>query len=232
MNPEIIRCWDAVTEDTFLRQIYPARKPAVLRGLSIGPCTALWDSDYLSKKGGSREVKIHVSPNSHMDFLNKNFCYRTLPFCELVKRVSRPIQDDFFFHETELYYLRSLGADARKEPANLETQFPELAEDVNLPILFRREAFFSSVLRIASPKLCLWTHYDVMDNLLIQVRGRKRAVLFHPNDSDYLYLKGDKSRVLDIDKPDLEMYPDFPKARRYEAILNPGDVLFIPGVYT
>lgn len=30
-----------------------------------------------------------------------------------------------------------------------------------------------------------------MDNFLIQVRGRKRAVLFHPNDLEYLYMKGE-----------------------------------------
>lgn len=40
---------------------------------------------------------------------------------------------------------------------------------------------------------------------------------------------GDKSEVLDIDSPDLQLYPDFVKACRYECILEPGDLLFIPG---
>lgn len=40
---------------------------------------------------------------------------------------------------------------------------------------------------------------------------------------------GDKSEVLDIDSPDLERFPDFVKARRFECILEPGDLLFIPG---
>lgn len=40
---------------------------------------------------------------------------------------------------------------------------------------------------------------------------------------------GDKSEVLDVDTPDLDRFPDFVKARRYECVLNPGDLLFIPG---
>ncbi|CAN7985964.1 unnamed protein product [Ixodes hexagonus] len=236
---ERIEVWEAANEETFRRDIYSARKPAILRGVSIGPCQRLWDSEYLSKHGGTQPVKVHVSPNRHMNFLDKNFVYRTLPFDELVKRSSRSVQDEYFLCETELYYLRSLGADCRKQPANIHVEFPELAKDITLPNFFPEEAFFSSVLRVASPQLCLWTHYDVMDNFLIQVRGRKRAVLFHPNDLEYLYMKGnfptlvegDKSQVLDIDNPDLERYPDFLKATRYEAVLEPGDILFIPALW-
>jgi len=49
----------------------------------------------------------------------------------------------------------------------------------------------------------------VMDNLLVQVSGRKRVVLFSPRDASNLYLIGDKSQVLDIDTPDLSAYPHF-----------------------
>lgn len=40
---------------------------------------------------------------------------------------------------------------------------------------------------------------------------------------------GDKSEVVDIDSPDLKRFPDFVKAKRYECVLEPGDLLFIPG---
>lgn len=43
------------------------------------------------------------------------------------------------------------------------------------------------------------------------------------------FFLGDKSEVLDIDTPDLQLYPDFVKACRYECVLEPGDLLFIPG---
>lgn len=70
-----------------------------------------------------------------------------------------------------------------------------------------------------------------MDNLLIQVVGKKRVVLFPPSDAPYLYLTGDKSRVTDIDSPDLDLFPLFPRARRLEVVLQPGEVLFIPALW-
>ena len=48
-----------------------------------------------------------------------------------------------------------------------------------------------------------------MDNVLIQVTGRKRVVLYPPQDVDFLYMVGDKSAVLDIDDPDLNRFPLF-----------------------
>ena len=65
-----------------------------------------------------------------------------------------------------------------------------------------------------------------MDNLLVQVTGKKRVVLFSPRDASYLYLSGDKSQVLDIDQPNLETYPLFAHATRHECLLEAGDVLF------
>ncbi|AWP12714.1 putative tRNA wybutosine-synthesizing protein 5 [Scophthalmus maximus] len=194
-----------VDRDVFLRDVCPQRRPAVLRGVCLGPCLEKWTTEYLRQRGGDKEVKIHVSTVPQMDFLHKNFVYKTLPFNEFMKRVSETKHSDFFLCEDESYYLRSLGEDVRK--------------------------FFSSVFRISSCGLQLWTHYDVMDNLLAQVTGRKRVVLYSPQDALHLYLSGDKSEVLDIDAPDLKRFPDFVKAKRYECVLEPGDLLFIPALW-
>lgn len=124
-----------------------------------------------------------------------------------------------------------MGEDVRKDIADIRKQFPILAEDVNIPEYFEKEQFFSSVFRISSAGLQLWTHYDVMDNFLIQVTGKKRVVLYSPRDAPYLYLSGTKSEVLDVDNPDLEKYPLFVKAKRYQCVLEAGDVLFIPALW-
>ncbi len=70
-----------------------------------------------------------------------------------------------------------------------------------------------------------------MDNFIVQVTGKKKVVLFSPEDALNLYMIGDKSRVLDIDNPDISQYPLFPYATRYECELYPGDVLFIPSLW-
>lgn len=228
---ENVSIFTDVDKEIFLRDIYPKRRPAVLRGVGLGPCLEKWTVEYLGQKGGNKEVKIHVSTMPQMDFLRKNFAYKTLPFNEFVKRASERQHSDFFLCESESYYLRSLGEDVRKEPADLTKQFPDLAEDFHIPQFFAADQFFSSVFRISSCGLQLWTHYDVMDNLLAQVTGRKRVVLYSPQDALHLYLSGDKSEVLDIDSPDLGRFPEFVKARRFECVLEPGDLLFIPALW-
>lgn len=72
---------------------------------------------------------------------------------------------------------------------------------------------------------------QVMDNLLVQVVGKKKVVLFPPRDSPYLYLVGDKSQVLNVDSPDLSLFPKFSQATCYEALLQAREVLFIPALW-
>ena len=83
--------------------------------------------------------------------------------------------------QDERYYLRSLGNDPRKvctaeicfyniiitlqDIASFPLQYPELANDIKLPLMFGEEKLFSSVLRISSSDARLWTHYDVILNL-------------------------------------------------------------------
>ncbi|OUC45318.1 hypothetical protein D917_08513 [Trichinella nativa] len=67
-----------------------------------------------------------------------------------------------------------------------------------------------------------------MDNILLQIVGRKRVVLFDPSQIPYLYLEGDKSKVIDIDDLESTEFPQFQRAVRNEGMLYPGDVLYIP----
>ncbi|XP_071941241.1 tRNA wybutosine-synthesizing protein 5-like isoform X2 [Antedon mediterranea] len=220
--------YDTVTQDIFRSTIYPKRVPAVLKGVKIGECKEKWDKDYLKEVIGKKQVKIHVSPNPQMDFIKKNFCYKTLPFDDFVERAASEKNHECFLSEDEKYYLRSLGDDPRKDISNFQRLFPVLSNDLEIPKFFDTDRFFSSVLRVGSAGVQLWTHYDVMDNILIQVNGRKKVVLFSPKDALNLYLVGDKSEVIDIENADYSKYPLFKNVTWYECILEPGDVLFIP----
>lgn len=228
----LVPVYDKVTTEQFLCDIHPKRSPAILRGLDIGSCKNKWTSEYLSSCVGKKPVKIHVSESGQMDFLKKNFQYKTLPFDQVIKRSAEDLHEDYFISNTEVYYLRSLGNDSRgREVANLDQHYPELCQDFQVPEFIEPSSIFSTVLRVASNGVQLWTHYDVMDNLLVQVTGRKRAVLFSPEDLLYLYMEGDKSQVIDIDSPNLEIYPEFVKVTAHECVMEPGDILFIPSLW-
>jgi Cupin-like domain len=58
---------------------------------------------------------------------------------------------------------------------------------------------------------------------LAQIRGRKRAILFSPEDSDFLY-----SGKVDPEQPDFGLFPLFERATAYECIIEPGETLLMP----
>jgi hypothetical protein len=67
-----------------------------------------------------------------------------------------------------------------------------------------------------------------MDNALTQIVGRKRIILYPPTDVPYLYLQGDKSRITDVNA--IDQFPLLAYANRYETILEPNDIIIIPGL--
>lgn len=67
--------------------------------------------------------------------------------------------------------------------------------------------------------------------MLIQVAGDKKVIFFSPQDVDYMYMKGDKSEVIDVERPNLDEYPLFAHAQQHVTVLHPGDVVFIPALW-
>lgn len=58
---------------------------------------------------------------------------------------------------------------------------------------------------------------------LSQVRGSKRAILFSPDDTPFLY-----DGKVDPEHPDLVQFGLFAEATAYECVLGPSEVLYIP----
>jgi ribosomal protein L16 Arg81 hydroxylase len=58
---------------------------------------------------------------------------------------------------------------------------------------------------------------------LAQIQGRKRAILFSPEDSDFLY-----NGQIDPEQPDFDRFPLFERATAFECVIEPGDTLLIP----
>lgn len=88
-------------------------------------------------------------------------------------------------------------------------------------------------------------HYDPLDNLLVQVVGWKRVLLFPPVGNDtttnaansddklwhYAGVDGNQynTSAVDIENPDEKKYPNFKLAPvPFECTLGPGDALYIP----
>merc|ERR1712168_1703481 len=113
----------------------------------------------MGKLSGNK-VRAHVGTNPDLDFRSKNFKYCDIDLATLVDRASREINDEFFFEKNEIYYLRSVSGDGRNAQISLlENDYPCIAQDFKIPHIFSQDRQFSSVLRVSSAGVRIWTHY-------------------------------------------------------------------------
>lgn len=76
-------------------------------------------------------------------------------------------------------------------------------------------------------------HADLPDGYLVQILGAKQITLFPPHHDSLLGAVRSGPRVLrcpvDVDNPDLELFPSFSSARSFQLLLQEGEMLFLPG---
>ncbi|XP_062513508.1 hypoxia-inducible factor 1-alpha inhibitor-like [Corticium candelabrum] len=91
----------------------------------------------------------------------------------------------------------------------------------------------TNLLLVGMPEVVTPAHYDGMENLFTQVLGQKRCILFNPLQYRNLYPHPvhhphDRQTQINFDAPDYNKFPRFRDAVGYEAIVRPGDLLYIP----
>lgn len=196
--------------------------PVVAEGLDLGPCTALWTPECLKEKvGQDHPTIIHSASGPQMSFRDKNFSYETVSFGSLIDRAVSNAH----------VYLRALSdSDRFKLPADLTRDYPRLASDFKIPeeLSYVEQYQHSSVLRI-SGNITMWLHYDVMANVLCQIKGSKRVILFPPKDVSKLeFPPGETTSNFNVfcaGQGKLSSYS------LVETTLSEGEVLFIPACW-
>lgn len=207
-------------------QILKSSKPVIIEHLNLGPCSELWTLEYLKDKvGACREVVIHDSSSDRMTFKDKNFQYIKTSFGLFIDGISQGSKT----------YLRAVSSSQpNKLPTKLEDDFPTIADDFRLPeeLASIKETYHSSPLRISGP-VSLWLHYDVLANVLCQIRGTKTLHLYPPSDVKYLdFPPGGSSSNTNVLSPDPSQTSKLRHTHPYIASLKPGDVLFIPPMWS
>jgi tRNA wybutosine-synthesizing protein 4 len=206
------------------KQICDNGKPVLFTKTDLGACTHKWDKEFLkSCVGADRSVVVHASDTGSLNFNAKNFKYQTMLFGEFMDRV---------FDKQDHLYFRALSASKPKDaPAMFEEDFPELANDFQLPPFARhlKDYHFSSPLRVSSPNTSMWLHYDVTANILCQIIGTKRVRMYPPQDVVHLlFPPGSSSSTIGNV---FEENPARELVHPLEFTMEPGDVVFIPPLW-
>ena len=150
---------------------------------------------------------------------------------------------------------KNTSGDATKEVAYLAQNelFPQVKDDIPIPSLCCEPDGYFNVGEGKLYHTMLWMgpentvsplHYDPLDNILIQVVGWKRVLMFPPVGSSALVSNGSDDKLwhyagvdgnqyntsaVDVETPNYKKYPNFQFAPvAFECILGPGDALYIP----
>ncbi|WP_338468355.1 cupin-like domain-containing protein [Novosphingobium sp. ZN18A2] len=234
-----VRETGATERARFEAEIVPAGEPVALRGQVSGwpLCALAGDSDeafctYLTARANDRPAQLWAGPSGmrgrygwSAGLSGENFERKMAPLatiCELLLRSTREADAPAMF----------AGA------VNLDEHAPDLLPDLAIPLLDSARHRLTS-LWIGNPGRTA-AHWDLPDNLSCVVRGERHYLLFPPEQVGNLYvgpidrtLAGQPTSMVDCENPDFERFPRYREALAHarEAVLQPGDALFIPSMW-
>ena len=203
--------------EEFRDRFLEPRVPVLIAGaLDDWPAMRRWSFEHVGRAIGDRRIHPVIARNGRWSVD--------------LREGMRTEETDFSTYRAEMergetrHYLR----------LPLEGPFADLlAGEYETPIYCRKRIFMKKNLWVGSTGVSSGLHYDMMHNVVGQVVGRRRVVLFAPEETHRLYayplrtLSWHHSPVR-VEAPDLDRYPAFAKARRIEVEIGRGELLFIP----
>ncbi|HEY7789135.1 MAG TPA: cupin-like domain-containing protein [Vicinamibacterales bacterium] len=204
-------------------------QPLVVTGaMEQWPALRLWDYAYLRDaevKNGSPLPVFHASRRG----MPMRPLEQWLPLSEIVERLwnTRPADP---FPEGSLFYAKQRGLQ----------DFPGLLRDVRRP-LFYPDHLVEVNLWLGGAGCSSPLHFDYVDNLMCQVRGERRVLLYAPGQGRALYPAYALREPTDESTPphfslvgnphtaDPAAFPRFADVRpAHDLRLGPGEMLYIP----
>lgn len=233
-NFKTIPEYQNLTASQFFDEVVTEQQPIVLRGfadhwpmVAASKISSNAFTDYLAKFYNGKKVTISAAPVN----ANKRFFYNDeltgFTFISAKERL------DLFLKRLNELSNTSLPSPALSlQSALTETFLPGLIQE-------NTTDFFTDV------PARLWlgnegvvnTHYDGTDNIAVAVAGRRRFILFSPQQTSNLYPgpleftpAGVPVSLVDLRQPDFERFPRFKTALQnaYSVELAAGDALYIP----
>lgn len=222
-----------LSAEQFFAEIAPAQQPVVIRGfaqhwplVAAAQKTPQDFAAYLTGFYTGKKARIFVAPPA----ANKRFYYND--DMTGVNYLSGEERLDLFLGRLLELMDRDIYPAISLQNGLTSELLPGLVED-------NTTGFF----RDLEPRLWIGNqgivsaHYDGADNIACVVAGRRRFILFPPDQTANLYPgplnftpAGAPTSMVNLNAPDFERYPLFKTAlaNAYAAELEPGDAIFIP----
>ena len=228
-----------LTREAFVREIVPAARPVVLRGVAAGWAAVAHGRDgpvplakYLHGFARGTSVEAWIGDPARGgrfgytdDLTGFDFARQTLPVGHLFAALMQSVEDA----AAPPIYAGALP---------LSTHFPGLRAEVPAPLLDGRDDLLVSLWLGNGSRTA--AHWDLAQNLACPIAGTRRFTLFPPDQIGNLYVgpldptpAGQAISLVDIEAPDLARHPHFADALAHAEVaeLGPGDALYIPSMW-
>lgn len=201
---------------TFANEYMSPQVPVVFTDLmDPWPAKAKWTSAFFKHKYGHLQVPVY-SANCSQPGEKYMSPDRVIPFGDY------------------LDIIQAGPTDLRIFLFNLFKHAPELCDDFSNPTITDGwiENFPFMFFGGQGSKVALHFDIDLSHVFLNQIHGRKRVVLFPPEQSKNIYHHPyTVASYIDVNNPDYEKYPALQQAWGYETILQPGETIFMPSAH-
>ena len=217
----------------FFEEIAPAQKPVVIRGFAkhwpLVDAAQKTPEDfvaYLNQFYTDKKTKMVVAPPS----ANKRFFYNDdmtdVNYLSGEERVDLFLGRLLELIDRDVYPAISMQNSITSEilPGLVKENTSDIFPELEPRLWIGNEGIVSA-------------HYDGSDNVACVVAGRRRFILFPPEQTCHLYPgslnftpAGAPTSLVDLNNPDFERYPLYKLAlaEAYSVELGPGDAIFIP----
>lgn len=229
--------WRHVTREEFQQEIIPLYRPAIIRGyFKDWPAIAKQResvsdlTNYIKSFDQGKNVVTYCGDSSiqgrffyQNDMQGFNFERITEKFDDAVNRILSHVDNP----NPPAVYSGAISI-AENIPGFAAQNRCEIAGNTAVARIWMGNAAIVS------------THYDMLDNIVGVVSGRRRFTLFPPEQVSNLYvgpidftLSGQPVSMVPLKDPDFDKYPRFKDALAAAEVaeLEPGDALFIPKLW-
>ena len=209
---------DDISKEVFLEKYFKAQKPVLIKGFAKKwEAYDKWNLDYIYDQAGEQVVGLYdnkpADPNKATDEPVTHMKMRD--YIRLIK--TQPSDLRIFFYI-------------------ITDKLPELLKNFSYPDLGFKYFKRIPTLFFGGSEARVLMHYDVDlgDLLHFQFEGKKRVLLFPPEEAAFLYkvpLSVHTIYNVDYERPDYTQFPALRYAKGYEIFMEHGDALFMPSGY-
>lgn len=215
------------TVEEFQHKFVMEDKPVIISGVANQwTACSLWNPDTLKSMFGNVRVPVRQSDNEIDVFFGKSTAITEISIADYIDSI-----ESINIDTQRPSYLGNLSLTSPLA----QDYFDQLKQHFDFPSYFPDNSGFDIRIWMGAANQKSTIHNDAEHNFNAQISGKKVFILFAPEEYEKLYVKkiDDElwSSPIDPQQPNLEMFPLFHEANGLEAVLNQGDILFIPAFW-